>query len=64
MKVKLIYIIKQEIIALDMSPQEYCNLLADSNYGNYFPKESYKRNIEIIDEESENELENFFFKSP
>ena len=62
MKVKLTYIIKQEIIALDMSPQEYCNLRADFNYGNYFPKESCERNIEIMDKESGHELEDFFFK--
>lgn len=62
MTVKLTYVIKQEIVVLDMSPQEYCNLYANSNYGDYFPKKSYERNIEVMDEESENELDDFFFK--
>lgn len=59
MKVKIKYylLVEKEI---EMRPEEYCHLHANSDYGDYFPKESIYRGMSI-DDKADEELTNFFF---
>ena len=59
MKILIEYTIEHKKV-IDISPEEYCYLRANFNYGNYFPEESKYRDLRINDEESEIELLKFF----
>lgn len=61
MKVKISYkVVKEEII--DMSCTAYCNARANLSLYYPFPIGSYDYDIEIADEESEKELDDYFLK--
>jgi hypothetical protein len=60
MKVKISYrIVKEEIV--DMSCTAYCKARANLSLYYPFPIGSYNYDIEIADEESEEEFNNFLF---
>lgn len=58
MKVKLTYFLKHEI-ELEMPPEEYCKLRADSKYNGYFQEESVDRGLKI-DVEGFDRLDEYF----
>lgn len=61
MKVKISYVEPKEVV-INMTPESYCHYRAKLSSLYPFPEDSYNFNIEIIDEESKMELENYFFK--
>lgn len=61
MKVKISYVEPKEVI-MEMTPKEYCYYRAKLSLLYPFPADSYNHDIEIIDEESEIELDEYFLK--
>ena len=61
MKVKLTYTIKHEVV-VDINPKDYCELHADTTYNNFFPKDARERELTIFDKESEDELDDYYFR--
>ncbi len=61
MKVKISYIEPKEII-MGMSPELYCKLRANLSTLFPFPPNARDCDIEIVDEESEKELDDYFFE--
>lgn len=61
MKVKISYVEPKEII-MDMLPETYCKLRANLSALFPFPPNAYNCDIEIVDEWSEIELEDYFIK--
>lgn len=53
MEVKLKYCIEKEETFL-MTAEEYMNLRADLNHGNYFPSYATNRKIEVVNRNTEN----------
>ena len=61
MKVKLTYTVKHEVV-VDINPEDYCKLHADTTYNNFFPKDAKERELTIFDKKSEDELDDYYFR--
>jgi hypothetical protein len=59
MKIKISYVEPKEVV-MDMTPEEYCHYRAKLSSLYPFPTGSYNHDIEIMDEESEIELDEYF----
>ena len=61
MRVEISYDISVKKV-YDMTPKEYCDLRARMSNTEYYPEDSFDKDIKIADEASEKELLHFFYR--